>query len=455
MSLSFQEMQLILKELQDQLIGHKLIAAYDLEYRKFLLDFGSRQVFLSFQDPYLRFHLTKRKSMKVQTPMAKGLNNFLKNAVLQSLTILNEDRVLQWEFLTPCRTTLSLIMEFIPKKPNFFLTNKALEILVSLNQVDKKNYERQEAKVQPTSETFTKVDSAAIERRYHELEAFDAFLKQKKQVKACTEAEIKRLLKRLKGAEESYRQCLKWEDVQHEALLLQSNFHRLKKGLESVSVEDWEKQGEILQLHLNPLKTPQENIEERFKKSKKLKTGVEYSLKEIQTSKKKLADAEGKLIQVEKASSPKDLNLFLSHEKPKLKVDVKPVPYREYISEAGIKIWVGKSAHDNDKLTFSYSKGSDWWLHVAGVPGSHVLIKVPKDKEPDRETLLDAIQCAIFYSKAKALSHAEICVTQKKFVSRFGKGQAGKVQISHHRLVQAVNDPERFKRLKNSSELKN
>lgn len=448
MSLSFQEIQALVKELQAQLIGHKLVAAYDIEQRKFLLDFGIHRVFLSFQEPYLRFHLSKLKSSNIQTPLIKGINNFLKNASLRSLEIANQDRVLQWEFLTSSGSTWMLFMEFIPKKPNFFLTTHDRAILSSLNAVDQKIYQPHEVKVQAVRNDPITTNSVSIEKRYHELEAQDAFIKQKNQIRVAIEAEARSILKRLKKGEAHYRECLKWEEVQHEAVLLQANFHQLKKGLDKVSLEDWEKVGERHLVHLNPLKSPQDNIEERFKKSKKLKKGMEYALKEVQSVEEKLTTAKKKLSQLEEASSVKALHAFSITQKSKAKSETKPVPYREYISEAGIKIWVGKSAHDNDKLTFSYSKGSDWWLHVSGVPGSHVLIKIPKDQEPDRETLLDAMQCAIFYSKAKQEKTVEICVTQKKFVSRFGKGQPGKVQISQHRLVHVINDPERFKRLK-------
>lgn len=448
MSLSFEEIQAILKELQEQLKDQKLVAAYDVEPRKFLLDFGNQRVFLSFQEPYLRFHFSKLKSSKIQTPLVKGLNNFLKNAVLKSLEIVNQDRVLEWKFFTSSGSTFTLFMDFIPRKPNCVLTNYEKTILLSLNALEQKTYQPHKARIKPVREGSSVTDSQAIERRYTKIEAQDAFVKKKNQIRSAIESQVKSFFKRLKRAEAHYLECLKWEETHHEALLLQANFHLLKKGLESVSIEDWEKPEEVRLLRLNPLKSPSDNISEYFKKSKKLKKGLEYALKEVQISQEKLEAARTKLTQLEAVNSLKELDPFVGTQKTKRKQDNKPLPYREYISETGTKIWVGKNAHDNDKLTFSYSKGSDWWLHVSGVPGSHVLIKVPKDQEPDRETLLDAIQCAIFYSKAKEQKTVEICVTQKKFVSRFGKGQPGKVQISQHRLVHAITDPERFKRLK-------
>ena len=77
-----------------------------------------------------------------------------------------------------------------------------------------------------------------------------------------------------------------------------------------------------------------------------------------------------------------------------------------------------------------------------------LLIKVPKNAQPDAEAMQDAFQLAIAYSKAKDKSEAEILVTQAKFVTRYGKGQPGKVHVSKHKVFHAKFDPKRFQNLK-------
>jgi len=34
-----------------------------------------------------------------------------------------------------------------------------------------------------------------------------------------------------------------------------------------------------------------------------------------------------------------------------------------------------RMSRDNDELTLRERDGSDWWMHVAGFPGSHVVIR--------------------------------------------------------------------------------
>ena len=53
------------------------------------------------------------------------------------------------------------------------------------------------------------------------------------------------------------------------------------------------------------------------------------------------------------------------------------LPYRVFVSMGSAEIRVGKGAGDNDKLSLEpeHRDGHDWWLHAAGCPGSHVVIR--------------------------------------------------------------------------------
>jgi predicted ribosome quality control (RQC) complex YloA/Tae2 family protein len=71
---------------------------------------------------------------------------------------------------------------------------------------------------------------------------------------------------------------------------------------------------------------------------------------------------------------------------------------KTFTSVDGVKIHVGENAKDNDRLTES-SYGREWWMHVAGHPGSHVVIACEDDVVP-RETKRDAAVLAVRHSRA-------------------------------------------------------
>ncbi len=69
---------------------------------------------------------------------------------------------------------------------------------------------------------------------------------------------------------------------------------------------------------------------------------------------------------------------------------------------AGYEVRVGKGAKDNDALTFGAADPRDFWLHVAGYPGSHVVVRNPAGvAELPREVAERAAELAAWHSKAR------------------------------------------------------
>jgi len=78
---------------------------------------------------------------------------------------------------------------------------------------------------------------------------------------------------------------------------------------------------------------------------------------------------------------------------------------RGYRSETveGFEILVGKGDADNDALTFGVAEPRDFWLHVSGPPGSHVIVRNPENLDAlPRSVLQRAAELAAFHSKARA-----------------------------------------------------
>ena len=52
-------------------------------------------------------------------------------------------------------------------------------------------------------------------------------------------------------------------------------------------------------------------------------------------------------------------------------------PYRELEIE-GFTVLVGRGDRENDELSLRVAEPDDFWMHVAGPPGSHVVIRNPE-----------------------------------------------------------------------------
>jgi predicted ribosome quality control (RQC) complex YloA/Tae2 family protein len=80
----------------------------------------------------------------------------------------------------------------------------------------------------------------------------------------------------------------------------------------------------------------------------------------------------------------------------------KALPFRRYKSADGHEIICGRSNIQNEKLTFTVaSRKTDWWFHVKGLPGTHVILR-PFDNEdmPSDSSILEAASLAAFFSKS-------------------------------------------------------
>ncbi len=75
---------------------------------------------------------------------------------------------------------------------------------------------------------------------------------------------------------------------------------------------------------------------------------------------------------------------------------------RRLLSPDGFIVLVGRTAADNDLLSFKLGAPADFWFHVSGFSGSHVIVRNPDnlDRLP-RETVQFAAALAARYSKAR------------------------------------------------------
>ena len=69
----------------------------------------------------------------------------------------------------------------------------------------------------------------------------------------------------------------------------------------------------------------------------------------------------------------------------------------------GFEVVVGRNARANDRLSLKLARPRDHWLHAAGVPGSHVVVRLPEGVESaPRDVLEAAARFAVRHSKARS-----------------------------------------------------
>jgi predicted ribosome quality control (RQC) complex YloA/Tae2 family protein len=98
-------------------------------------------------------------------------------------------------------------------------------------------------------------------------------------------------------------------------------------------------------------------------------------------------------------------------------------------------VLVGRSDADNDRLSMKVARETDWWLHVRGMPGSHVLLRGAEGAEPDRDTLERAAAIAAYYSKAREAGVVAVSCTLARYVTKPRGAKPGTVEIRKETVI--------------------
>ncbi len=101
----------------------------------------------------------------------------------------------------------------------------------------------------------------------------------------------------------------------------------------------------------------------------------------------------------------------------------------EYELPGGWKVIAGKSDSDNDFLSLKFAKPNDYWFHVRGMPGSHVILRAKPNEDPDRQVLKRAAAIAAFHSKARHGGVVAVSCTRARYVTKPRGAKPGSVSI--------------------------
>ena len=101
----------------------------------------------------------------------------------------------------------------------------------------------------------------------------------------------------------------------------------------------------------------------------------------------------------------------------------------EYELPGDWKVLAGKTDADNDFLSLKMAKPNDYWFHVRGMPGSHVILRAKPNEDPDRTTLKRAAAVAAFHSKARNGGIVAVSYTTARYVTKPRGTKPGSVRI--------------------------
>jgi predicted ribosome quality control (RQC) complex YloA/Tae2 family protein len=250
------------------------------------------------------------------------------------------------------------------------------------------------------------------------------------------------------------------ERLRSDGELLKANLPALKRGMSEAIVEDFfAPDAPPRRVEMDPRLSPSENVERIFERARKLERSRASVETELEIARRRARDLSALLARAaDPASEPADVEQAAidggllekrqpDSERAKQKEVAPRLPYRIFLASRGGEIRVGRSARDNDALTFRHSKGSDLWLHTADAPGSHVVLVLQKGAAADSEEMVDAAHLAVHFSPLKGAGRARVHVASRKEVHKPRGAKPGLVQLSGGKILDVRMQPERLRRL--------
>jgi predicted ribosome quality control (RQC) complex YloA/Tae2 family protein len=223
------------------------------------------------------------------------------------------------------------------------------------------------------------------------------------------------------------------ESLQQTGDLLQASFHTLKRGLSRVELEDYYVGG-TRTIELDPALTPQDNVQRWYRKARKARRAGENATRRLEDAErelKALEEAEGALSDGDLDAVEALLPAARARQLRRTSLASR-LPYRTFRAPDGTEVRIGRSARDNDLLTFRHSRGRDVWMHVRGRTGAHVVLRT---STPTPELLLLGAQAAAHHSGIEQGARVDVAWTWVKEI-RKPKGMApGAVLVGSEKVL--------------------
>lgn len=114
---------------------------------------------------------------------------------------------------------------------------------------------------------------------------------------------------------------------------------------------------------------------------------------------------------------------------------------RTFTSPGGFRVLVGRSARQNDVLTFKVAAPEDLWLHARERAGAHVVIRTAGAKAVPEADVRFAAGLAAAWSRAPEGERVEVHVARRKHVRKAKGAPAGQVTVRKSWTVTVVTPP--------------
>lgn len=466
----------VVEELRTVLSGRYLGKIYQLTPLSFAFDFGLRGSFLfvSVEPSSPRLYLIERRArdlQKASIPLAhfgQLLRAKTNGGALVSIDKDPLDRVVRLAFRCEDEDGTiqfrKLIIQLTGRTANLFLLDESDCILAVLRgprgQLPGEIYSPPQAPVPAADPAEVPNDSpsAYADAHYSAIDAAKAFDTRAGAVRSRLRTSIQRQRKLKQHLQEDLAGHGDPEEHKKVGDLLLANVATATRNGNKVLLTDYySDDAPQIEFEVEENTSLQDEAARRFRLYTKAKHAREEIAARLKNVTREIEQLETRAQELEQIIGERDVTALENFGKtdqraPKASKNApaaapKSIPgVRRYLSTDGYEILVGRTARDNDTLTFRLAHPNDLWMHAGDYPGSHVVVRNPTRKEIPHRTVIEAAQLAGKFSQASGDAKVVVHYTERKFLSKPKGAAPGLVRLSRFRSI-AVEPKEAISRL--------
>lgn len=292
-----------------------------------------------------------------------------------------------------------------------------------------------------------KIDSISslLEEFYNSKFLRDSLGSKSKELRRAVKKHIDKIDRKISNQSNELNLALNREKYKVYADLISSNFHRIEKGSDHVTVENFYNEMEEIEIPLDSKLDGPGNASKYYKKYSKLKNAAVYLEEQINIGKSEVEYLESILLNIDFAETPDEIDdLYEELEKEgylkkrsknnKKKRKDSQENYIKIKTEDGFDIYIGRNNRQNDYLTLKKAKKNDLWFHVKDAPGSHVILK-NDNRDFSNSAMMTAAKLAAKYSSLSKSQNIAVDYTFKMNVKRHPAKKPGLVSYTNYKTI--------------------
>ncbi len=262
--------------------------------------------------------------------------------------------------------------------------------------------------------------SEAVERYYRHAAAADPLDERRRALGSAVRAALHRTEAALASNRQALAESERADRLRVMGELLLTYGSRVRPGQTALAVPDHTAGGAEVTIPLDPAFGPAENAQRLFRRYQKARAAaraIPARIAQLEADARALREA---LVQIEAAGSADDL--WEIHDdlaarrilrRPPRTRPRAPAGPRRWRTAGGAVIVAGRSARENDHVTFHIAGPDDLWFHARGAPGAHVVLK--GTPEPSEADVTAAAGVAAYYSEGRRAAQVAVdCVPRKR-----------------------------------------